>query len=309
MQTIYLNKKKMKTANPEFIEKIVRDMAKGIGPRPLKHPEKLQRARDLILGYFEDLGLETCLQPVFYKGIEYHNVLAATKGVHPLEPQAEPILVVGAHYDTVASSPGADDNASGIAALIATAKSLATVNLNRVIYAAFCMEEPPVFRTKNMGSFWYARHLKKSGQALMGMICLEMVGYFSDIPGSQKYPFPMMNKMYPDKGNFIAIVGNLKSRNFTLKLKELFKSYGKIPVETLNAPAIMIGIDFSDHWSFQKHGYNAVMITDTAFYRNPHYHRPTDTPATLDYKKAAQVVDGLAYSIKALCAKSNLGAK
>jgi len=115
--------------------------------------------------------------------------------------------------------------------------------------------------------------------------------------------------MYPDRGNFIAIVGNVKSRAFTQRLKGLFQMHCKVPVESLNAPALMIGIDFSDHWAFHKHGFNAVMITDTAFYRNPHYHRPTDTPATLDYVKMAQIVDGLTLSIRQICTDFNPGAR
>ena len=299
----------MDSANPKFLEKIVRKLAIEIGPRPLRQPEKLSRARDFIQETFKGLGLVTHLQSVIYKGTEYHNVLATIPEVNPLEPRCEPTLVVGAHYDTVASSPGADDNASAVAALISSASMAAKMNLSNVVFAAFCMEEPPVFRTKNMGSYWYARHLKRIGQKLIGMICLEMVGYFSDKPGSQKYPFPLMNKMYPDRGNFIAIVGNVKSRAFTQRLKGLFQMHCKVPVESLNAPALMIGIDFSDHWAFHKHGFNAVMITDTAFYRNPHYHRPTDTPATLDYVKMAQIVDGLTLSIRQICTDFNPGAR
>ena len=291
----------MKTANPDSLRNTVEILASHIGPRPIKRPEKLKEARDFIGKSFEDIGLSVSLQTVIYKGIEYYNVIAAPKGTDPLLPCEKSILVIGAHYDTVSSTPGADDNASGIAALLETARLTAPFKPDNLVFAAFCMEEPPVFRTKNMGSYWYARHLKKMGQKLIGMICLEMVGYFSDRPGSQKYPFPLMNRMYPDRGNFIAIVGNLKSKDFTMTLKGLFKKHSTIPVESLNAPAVMIGIDFSDHWSFQKLGFKAVMVTDTAFYRNPNYHRPSDVPSTLEYEKAAQVVDGLAGSILDLC--------
>ena len=291
----------MKPANPDSIKKIVTALASDIGPRPIRRPEKLKEARDFIRDYLENLGMAVSLQPVIYKGIEYHNVIASSSGMDPLSRRNKAVLVVGAHYDTVASTPGADDNASGIAALLETARILSSSQLDNVIFSAFCMEEPPVFRTKNMGSCWYAKHLKNIGQELMGMICLEMVGYFSERPGSQKYPFPLMNRIYPDRGNFIAIVGNLKSKDFTLTLKELFKKHSGLPVESLNAPAIMLGIDFSDHWAFQKLGYKAVMVTDTAFYRNPNYHRPSDLPSTLTYEKAAQVVDGLAGSILDLC--------
>ena len=291
----------MKPANPDSIKKIVTTLASDIGPRPIKRPEKLMETRDFIKDYLENLGMSVSLQPVIYKGTEYHNVIASNRGMDPLSKRNKAVLVLGAHYDTVASTPGADDNASGIAALLETAKILSSFQLDNVIFSAFCMEEPPVFRTKNMGSYWYAKHLKNIDQNLLGMICLEMVGYFSEKPGSQKYPFPLMNRMYPDRGNFIAVVGNLKSKDFTLKLKGLFKKHTSLPVESLNAPAIMLGIDFSDHWAFQKLGYKALMVTDTAFYRNPNYHRPSDLPSTLRYDRAAQVVDGLAGAILDLC--------
>ena len=291
----------MKPANPDSIKKIVTTLASDIGPRPIKRPGKLMETRDFIKDYLENLGMSVSLQPVNYKGIEYHNVIASNRGMDPLSKRNKAVLVLGAHYDTLASTPGADDNASGIAALLETAKILSSFQLDNVIFSAFCMEEPPVFRTKNMGSYWYAKHLKNIDQNLMGMICLEMVGYFSEKPGSQKYPFPLMNRLYPDRGNFIAVVGNLKSKDFTVTLKGLFKKHSCLPVESLNAPAIMLGIDFSDHWAFQKFGYKAVMVTDTAFYRNPNYHRPSDLPSTLRYDKAAQVVDGLAGAILDLC--------
>ncbi len=291
----------MKQANPESIRYVVEQLAINIGPRPIKLPKKLYQARDFIAGAFQKLNMSVTLQSVYYKGIEYHNVLACTQGHDPLAKREKPIVVVGAHYDTVSTTPGADDNGSGVAALLEIAKLLNPFSFDNIVYASFCMEEPPVFRTKKMGSYRYAKYLKDIGQKLHGMICLEMIGYFSTKPGSQKYPFPLMNKMYPDQGNFIAMVGNLPSRDFTHRLKELFQKYSELPVESLNAPALMIGIDFSDHWAFQKVGYKAIMVTDTAFYRNPHYHRPTDSPATLNYTKAAQVVDGLSGAIMDIC--------
>jgi len=130
------------------------------------------------------------------------------------------------------------------------------------------------------------------------MICLEMLGYFSNAKGSQHYPFPLMNRMFPKTGNFIALVGNVRSRAFTAKIAASFKKATDLPAVTLNAPAIVVGIDFSDHWSFNKFGYSALMVTDTAFYRNPHYHQPTDLPETLDYGRMAEVVHGLARSLE-----------
>jgi len=292
----------MELANPKNLEAIVKKLALDIGPRPINKPLKLNQTRDFIVASFEKIGMKISLQPVIYKGFEYHNIIAGPQK-DPLARHKHDILVVGAHYDTVSTTPGADDNSSGIAALLEIARVLAQFSLENVVYAAFCMEEPPVYRTKKMGSYRYAKYLRDTGQSLKGMICLEMVGYFTDRPGSQKYPFPFMNRIYPDKGNFIAMVGNLKSKDFTLELKDLFQKHTTIPVESLNAPAVVIGIDFSDHWAFHKLGYQALMVTDTAFYRNPNYHRPSDTPDTLNYKKAALVVDGLAGAILDLCKK------
>jgi hypothetical protein len=151
-----------------------------------------------------------------------------------------------------------------------------------------------------MGSYIYAGSLKEAGVRLKGMICLEMIGYFTDAPGSQSYPLPFMNLWYPKQGDFIALVGNTRSTKWTSQVANAFQRGTDLPVETLNAPALMVGIDFSDHWSFNKFGYPAVMITDTAFYRNPHYHRRSDIPETLDYRRCAKVVDGLAAAIRKL---------
>jgi Zn-dependent M28 family amino/carboxypeptidase len=163
---------------------------------------------------------------------------------------------------------------------------------------AFALEEPPTYRTRNMGSYHYAAGLKKASEKVDGMICLEMIGFFCDRPGSQHYPIPFMKLRYPRTGNFIAMVGNRKSRNFTMQMADGFRKETDLPLVTLNAPAIVVGIDFSDHWSFGKFGYPAFMVTDTAFYRNLNYHSPSDLPDTLDYSRMAQVVEGLRAAIE-----------
>jgi hypothetical protein len=160
------------------------------------------------------------------------------------------------------------------------------------------MEEPPAYRTSDMGSYHYARSLNQSGAQVEGMICLEMIGYFDDRAGSQIYPLPLFKLIYPNRGNYISLVGNRRSRAFTKAVAEGFRKAVDLPVVTLNAPPIVIGIDFSDHWSFNRFGYNALMVTDTAFYRNPHYHASTDTPETLDYERMAKVVAGLAGAVE-----------
>ena len=195
-------------------------------------------------------------------------------------------LVVGAHYDTVPGSPGADDNASGVAVLI----ELARLVPSGVRFVAFANEEAPYFLGPEMGSFVYAR---ERGAKVRAMFALEMLGYYSDAPGSQNYPAPL-RLFYPDRGDFIAFVGDLGARSLVRRSIESFRKHAKFPSEGLAAPSFIPGIAWSDHWSFRKHGYPAVMITDTAFYRYPHYHRASDTPDKLDYERMARVTLGLA---------------
>jgi Zn-dependent M28 family amino/carboxypeptidase len=195
-------------------------------------------------------------------------------------------LVVGAHYDTVPGSPGADDNASGVAVLIELARRVPA----GVRFVAFANEEAPYFLGPEMGSFVYAR---ERGAQVRAMFSLEMLGYYSDAPGSQNYPAPL-GMFYPDRGDFIAFVGDLGARSLVRRSIESFRKHAKFPSEGLAAPAFLPGIAWSDHWSFRKHGYPAVMITDTAFYRYPHYHRASDTPDKLDYERMARVTLGLA---------------
>ncbi len=245
---------------------------------------------------FSDCGFQVEFQPVKFRKETYYNVIAKAEG-EEREVSARPLLVVGAHYDTVSGSPGADDNGSGVAGLMELARILGPTPPPNLRLVAFTLEEPPVFRTRRMGSYVYAKSLKRAKIPLRGMICLEMLGYFSDRPKSQSFPFLFMDRIYPDTGNFIALVGNIRSSPWTKSVKEAFKKGTDLPVETLNAPAIVIGVDLSDHWSFNRMRYPAVMVTDTAFYRNPHYHRATDLPHTLDYKRAAKVVDGVARAV------------
>ena len=292
----------MKLCDPERLKTWVELLAGEIGPRPCNNPEKLKYVSGIIREYLLELGYETELQQVFYKKNEYFNVMACAEGRQPLDRTSSPILVTGAHYDSVYCTPGADDNASAVAGLLEIARIFSPDPPGALRMAWFCLEEPPAYRTRNMGSYHYARLLRQNGQPLSGMICLEMIGYFSDRPGSQKFPLPFMNRLYPSAGNFIAMVGNTRSRPLTMQMKRSFALGTDLPVETLNAPCIVLGIDFSDHWSFYRMGYPAVMVTDTAFYRNPNYHRPTDLPSTLDYERTAKVVDGLVQVISALTA-------
>ena len=274
-----------------YLRQVVRVLACEIGVRSFQDREHLIMTAGYISGELASFGYDVTRQTFHYRGHSYDNLIAELPGTSLLES----ILVIGAHYDTVRTTPGADDNASGVAGLLGLARLLSGTRPDKTIrFVFFCLEEPPTYRTKNMGSYHYARSLKEKKDKVEGMICLEMIGYFSDQEGSQHYPVPFMNLKFPWAGSYISMVGNLRSRRFTREIAEAFRKKTDLPVITLNAPAIVIGIDFSDHWSFGKFGYKALMVTDTAFYRNPNYHAASDLPETLDFDRMAKVVEGLA---------------
>lgn len=214
--------------------------------------------------------------------------------VRNIEAGAGPIIV-GAHYDTVPGSPGADDNASGIAVLL----ELAAMKLP-VRFVAFANEEAPYFLGEEMGSFVYAR---ERAAGVRAMFSLEMLGYYRDHPGSQRYPAPL-GFFYPDRADFIAFVADLGARRLLHRSIEAFRKHAQFPSEGVAAPSFIPGVTWSDHWSFRQHGYPAIMITDTAFYRYPHYHLPSDTPDKLDYERMARVALGLAAMLKELANES-----
>lgn len=203
-------------------------------------------------------------------------------------------LIIGAHYDTVPGSPGADDNASAVAALI----ELARLNLP-ARFVAFANEEMPYFHTNEMGSQAYAAAARSSGQRIDAMISLEMLGCYSDAPGSQRYP-PGVASLYPDRGNFIAFVGDIGARGLVRRAIGAFRRHARFPSEGLAAPALIEGVTRSDHWPFRLAGFQAIMVTDTAYNRYPHYHLASDTPEKLDYLRMARVTLGIAAMIEEL---------
>jgi Zn-dependent M28 family amino/carboxypeptidase len=203
-------------------------------------------------------------------------------------------IVVGAHYDTVPGSPGADDNASGVAVLI----ELARMGLP-ARFVAFANEEVPYFQSGEMGSHVWAARSLHAGEEIRAMLSLEMLGYYRNVAGSQGYP-PPLSWFYPDRANFIAFVGDVGSRALVRRAIASFRRHARFPSEGVAAPAGLPGVTWSDHWSFRQHGYPAIMVTDTAFYRYPHYHLPTDTSEKLDYVRMARVALGLAAVIKEL---------
>lgn len=280
---------------PSYLRLAVTKLSREIGFRTYQDLDRLDKTVQYIAGEFAAFGYQVNHQSFKFAGNTYRNVIAELKG----RTSPEKVLVIGAHYDTVRTTPGADDNASGVAGLLRLAKLLAGKPQDKTVrFVAFALEEPPAYRTKNMGSYHYAAGLKKDREQVEGMVCLEMIGYFSDRPGSQHYPVPFMKLRFPKIGNYIAMVGNRKSKKFTLQMAGGFRKAVDLPLVTLNAPAIVVGIDFSDHWSFGKFGYPAFMVTDTAFYRNPNYHSPSDLPDTLDYNRMAMVVEGLVAAVE-----------
>jgi len=211
-------------------------------------------------------------------------------------------IVVGAHYDTVPGSPGADDNASGVAVLLELKRILENENLP-IRFIAFANEEPPYFMGPDMGSWVSAKRSRDEGKPVRAMFSLEMLGYYRDAPGSQRYPFPL-GFFYPDRGDFIAFVGDLGARSLVRKSIGIFRKHTPFPSEGVAAPAFIPGVTWSDHWSFRDHGFPAIMVTDTAFFRYPHYHLPSDTPEKLDYARMARVTLGLAAMLKELAHES-----
>jgi Zn-dependent M28 family amino/carboxypeptidase len=266
-------------------------LSERIGRRSYRDIRQLDAAADYIEDRFGSAGCPAKRQSFDFLSGTYHNIIGQVEGAWGRE---ESVLVIGAHYDTDTETPGADDNASGVATLLELVRLAAESPPARTIrFAAFTLEEPPAFMTRSMGSYVYAKSVKDEGVKLLGMISLEMVGFYSDREGSQYYPSSFFKLFYPNRGNFIAFVGNLSSRAFTLKMKRLFKAVSPVPVESLNAVSIIPGVNLSDHRNFWKFGYPAFMITDTAFYRNPNYHSSGDRARTLDYDRMTSIVKGL----------------
>jgi hypothetical protein len=221
---------------------------------------------------------------------EGENLIAEVRG----GARANEIVVIGAHYDSVDGSPGADDNASGVAANLALARRLAHARPARTLrFVFFANEEPPHFQTEAMGSWQYAKRCHDRGETIAAMLSLEMLGYYNDARGSQQYP-PPIAPLYPDTGDFIGFASNLSSRALVRRCTASFRRHSRFPAESAALPEFIPQIGWSDQWAFWHFGWPAAMVTDTALFRNPHYHAASDTPETLDYESMARVVDGLA---------------
>jgi Zn-dependent M28 family amino/carboxypeptidase len=273
---------------PDSLERHVRMLAGTLAPRSHEHPDNLEQAANYILGAFRSTGARTDVQQYLVDGRNYSNLIAR------FGPDTGPLLVIGTHYDSCGDTPGADDNASGVAGLLELARALAADPPPRPVeLVAFTLEEPPFFRTDHMGSVQHARRLHEQGREVRLMLSREMIGFFRDTKGSQRYPLGALKLLYPDQGNFIALVGAYRDFGLMRRVKGLFKGASDLPATSINAPAVVQGVDFSDHASYWRFDMPAIMVTDSAFLRNPNYHEPGDTPDTLDYARMAQVVRGV----------------
>lgn len=282
------------TVDPQRLESHVRFLSVECRPRDWSSPAGLAKAGAYIEGAFQQSGGRAWKQTFEARGRTYTN-----HGV-TFGPESGPRLVVGAHYDACGDLPAADDNASGVAGILELARRLGSnPPACRVDLVAYTLEEPPFFRTQDMGSAYHARSLATEKAEVRAMISLEMIGRFEDGPDTQHIPFPL-SFLYPDRGNFIAIVGRFSDISLTRRIKSAMQAATLLPVRSLSGPRWIPGVDFSDHHPYWDRGYTAVMITDTAFNRNRDYHSEGDTPEKLDYRRMAQVVQGVEMAIREL---------
>lgn len=286
------------------LEAHVKHLSVDLYPRSHDQFRNLDLAAQYILAQFKEAGGTVEVQEVAVQEAKYKNVIAR------FGPTSGPLLVIGAHYDSHGDAnrgakssrgftpdthtPGADDNASGVAGLLELARLLGrTAPARPIELVAYTLEEPPHFRTDDMGSAWHARSLREGRRDVDLMLSLEMIGYFSDEPDSQSYPLPAMSHLYSDRGDFIALVGTLSDFAAMRRVKAAMAGATSLPVHSINAPPLLPGIDFSDHLSYWREGFPAFMVTDTAFMRNRNYHQAGDTYEKLDYRRMAQVIQGV----------------
>jgi hypothetical protein len=285
------------SVEPKRLAAHVEKLSNEFFPRDCLHPENLDRVAIYIRSQFEQAKARVSEQSFQVDGNTYRNIIAV------FGPQQGERIVIGAHYDSAGARPAADDNASGVAGLIELAYLLGNQQLSiQIELVAYTLEEPPYFRTEFMGSAVHARSLKEQSAQVRVMFSLEMIGYFSDEPNSQDYPVELLRAFYPSRGNFITIVSSLGQGMLVRRIKSAMRAASELPVYSISAPTAIPGIDFSDHLNYWNSGYNAVMISDTAFYRNKRYHTMDDRPETLDYRRMAMVVAGV-YSAVELLAK------
>ena len=271
-------------------------LAATIGERNLWSYGALEQAAQYISTRLTAAGYTPRRQTFELAKLPLSNIEAVLEG----STRGAEIVVVGAHYDTVVGCPGANDNATGVAAVLELAQRFSGRRQPRAIrFVAFVNEEPPFFQTEHMGSAVYANALRSGDERVAGMLSLETMGYYAEERGSQRYPAPMA-AVYPDVGNFIGLVANVASARLLWRARRAFKRRTSFPLQSATVPAAIPGVGWSDHWAFWQAGYPAMMVTDTAPYRYPWYHTADDTPEKVDYDRLAHVVDGLETVIEAI---------
>lgn len=291
-------------ANPAVdagvLEKHVRLLSEGPIPRDWTHQEGVATAAHYLKSGFQEVGGRVSEQTFQVRDRSFTNVVAS------FGPEVGPRVLVGAHYDVCGELPGADDNASGVAGLLELARLFGNSPPHqRVDLVAYTLEEPPFFRTQDMGSARHARLMKDTWAEVKGVIILEMIGRFTDARHSQRYPSVLLEPFYPDRGNFIAVVGRFGDIGLTRKVKASMRAAMSLPVVSINGPRWIPGLDFSDHHPYWDQGFKAVMVTDTSFYRNLDYHTDKDTADRLDYVRMAQVVQGVHAAVTRLGNRAN----
>ena len=285
------NQVSIATVDTDRLKTHVGTISQTLYPRDWKYTDNLNKCADYIAMHFANAGATVESQVFSVQSGQYRNVI----GRFGVGQGAK--IIIGAHYDAYGELPGADDNASGVAALIELAYLIGQNTLTKEIeLVGFVLEEPPFFRTGSMGSAIHAESI--AGQSIVGVIVLEMVGYFKDERGSQKYPSILLRLFYPSRGNFIAVVGPWDQGDWVKKVKVGMKGATHLPVYSIRAPTIVPGIDFSDHLNYWPYGFRALMVTDTAFYRNMAYHSEDDEMNQLDYKRMSDVVVAVFEAIK-----------
>lgn len=287
------NQDSASTIDADRLQAHVSAISQGFYPRDWSHADNLNKCAEYIAMHFTNAGADVELQTFSVQGRQYHNVIGRFNVGRGSK------VIIGAHYDTYGEMPGADDNASGVAALMELAYLLGHDTPDKEIeLVGYVLEEPPFFRTQNMGSAIHAKSI--ADESISGVIVLEMVGYFSDERGSQGYPSLLLRLFYPSRGNFIAVVGRWDQGKWVKKVKTGMKGAAHLPVYSIRAPTVIPGVDFSDHLNYWPYGFNALMVTDTAFYRNKAYHSGNDGVDHLDYKKMSQVVVAVFEAIRYL---------
>lgn len=285
-------------ADSAALERHTRMLSETFVPRDFTHPENLNAAADYIRTEFEKTGGIVGMQPYDVRGETYQNVILE---LGPTLDESGAVIVLGAHYDAYEALPGADDNASGVAGLIELSRMLAQLDLTKTVQlVAYTLEEPPFFNSDNMGSAVHATALHDQEAPIELMISIEMIGYFSEEPGSQRYPVEQIGWVYPTVGNFITVIGRFDQGGTVREVKRHMLHGADLPIEAMVVPTTLFEeVNFSDHLNYWRYDYPAVMITDTAFFRNFAYHTANDTADRLDYDRMAQVVSGIFEVVKA----------